>query len=55
MASKERKLEILKYKLDESKKLLNNWIHYDISEKKIEKLKNKISRYENEIAEIENS
>lgn len=54
-ANKERELEILRYRVEEHKRILNNWIAQDISPKKIEKMENKIAREEQAITDLENS
>lgn len=55
MTNKQRKLEILNYKLKKAKELINNWKFYGVSEKKINKMERKKIKYENQIADIENS
>ena len=53
--SKAREIEILEYKISECDRILNNWMSFKISEKKIKKMENKKARYEDELAILKNS
>jgi peptidoglycan hydrolase CwlO-like protein len=50
-----RELEILRYRVEENKKIRDNWIKFNISQKKINKLEEKIARDEEQITILENS
>jgi len=55
MTNINRELEILKYRVNRNKEILHNWKTFEISQKKIEKLENKIARDEQIINNLENS
>lgn len=53
-ASKEREIEILEYKIANNKRILENWIRFDVSERKIQKMEAKIAREEEALANLKN-